>query len=119
MAVNATHDYASSQIAGALVVPGTSRVLIAVRNQLECVIASGALLCRGYDGPVFGSTSGASLTSFTQIGTDTDWQSVSATSDFACGIKTDNSMWCWGSPSQGELGDGLFFTEDPVALPIP
>jgi hypothetical protein len=41
VAVNATHAYASSQIAGALVVPGTSHVLIAVTNRLYCFDKSG------------------------------------------------------------------------------
>jgi alpha-tubulin suppressor-like RCC1 family protein len=47
----------------------------------------------------------------TQVGTDTDWQSVAAglgASDRAhtCAIKKDGSLYCWGASTMGELGTG-------------
>ena len=33
----------------------------------------------------------------TRIGNDTDWASVSARGESSCAIKTDGSLWCWGS----------------------
>jgi len=41
-----------------------------------------------------------------QVGTDTDWRSVSASSLNTCAIKTDDSLYCWGYNADGEVGDG-------------
>lgn len=37
-----------------------------------------------------------------------DWQQfdTSSSGDTACGIKTDNSLWCWGRGVEGQFGDG-------------
>ncbi len=34
------------------------------------------------------------------------WLQVSASGEFACGIPTDQSLWCWGDNRVGELGQG-------------
>ncbi len=34
------------------------------------------------------------------------WKQVSVGGTHACGIKTDNTLWCWGDNSQGQVGDG-------------
>ena len=39
-----------------------------------------------------------------QVGTATDWTSVSAGGDHTCGVRTDGSQWCWGSDDLGQLG---------------
>jgi alpha-tubulin suppressor-like RCC1 family protein len=36
----------------------------------------------------------------------TTWKSVSAGSYTACGIKTDDTGWCWGYGNEGNIGDG-------------
>lgn len=46
-------------------------------------------------------------TSPTQVGTDKDWQELSIGEDHGCARKQDNSLWCWGSDSQGALGLNL------------
>lgn len=33
------------------------------------------------------------------------WQFVSAGGSHTCGIKTNNTLWCWGNNSDGQLGD--------------
>ncbi|HVY32073.1 MAG TPA: hypothetical protein VHB79_36305 [Polyangiaceae bacterium] len=46
-------------------------------------------------------------TSPTQVGTDKDWLELSVGEDHGCARKQDNSIWCWGSDSQGALGINL------------
>lgn len=41
-----------------------------------------------------------------QVGTATDWVSVSTGFGHTCGIRTGGTLWCWGSSSDGQLGLG-------------
>jgi alpha-tubulin suppressor-like RCC1 family protein len=34
------------------------------------------------------------------------WIDVAAGSNHSCGIKTDNTLWCWGRNDEGQLGNG-------------
>lgn len=52
---------------------------------------------------------GPSITSATmptQIGTDSDWEVISASARSSFGIKTNGTLWGWGQNSVGNLGDG-------------
>lgn len=42
----------------------------------------------------------------TQVGTDTNWSSVSGSTYFSLGLKSDGTLWGWGDTSQLE-GNGL------------
>jgi alpha-tubulin suppressor-like RCC1 family protein len=44
--------------------------------------------------------------SLQRIGTDTNWISVSAGSDHNLALKSDGTLWAWGSGLRGQLGDG-------------
>lgn len=44
---------------------------------------------------------------WTQIGTDTDWSSVSCGQAFAVAQKTDGTLWGWGDNGYGQLGQGI------------
>ncbi|OGG61213.1 hypothetical protein A3C87_03645 [Candidatus Kaiserbacteria bacterium RIFCSPHIGHO2_02_FULL_49_34] len=52
-----------------------------------------------------GITSGTTLTP-TQIGTATDWQSLAVGNAYACAIKTNGTLWCWGLNTSSQLGLG-------------
>jgi len=41
-----------------------------------------------------------------QIGTATNWQSVSAGPNYTVAIKNDGTLWAWGNNFSGQLGDG-------------
>jgi alpha-tubulin suppressor-like RCC1 family protein len=41
----------------------------------------------------------------TQVGTDTNWQSISSSDDYCLAIKTDGTLWSWGRNNFGQLGD--------------
>ena len=42
----------------------------------------------------------------TQVGTNSDWASVSVGQRHACAIKTSGTLWCWGDNNRGQLGLG-------------
>jgi len=41
-----------------------------------------------------------------QVGTATDWASVSAGAHYTAAVKTDGTLWAWGDNGRGQLGDG-------------
>lgn len=43
-------------------------------------------------------------------GVSGEFVQVSAGNDHACGIKTDSTVWCWGSDASGKLGNGPLIT---------
>lgn len=47
-------------------------------------------------------------TAWTQIGSDSDWTHVNINGPTAFAVKTDGSMWSWGSGWVGQLGNGTF-----------
>ena len=52
-----------------------------------------------------------------QIGTDTDWSSVSAGQNNSSAIKTDGTLWVWGSNAAGQLAAPfLAFHSSPVQI---
>lgn len=42
----------------------------------------------------------------TQIGTDTNWKSINVGTTACSAIKTDGTLWTWGTNDYGQLGDG-------------
>jgi alpha-tubulin suppressor-like RCC1 family protein len=42
----------------------------------------------------------------TRVGTRSDWSAVSSGYQHTCGVRTDHTLWCWGSDGDGQLGDG-------------
>ena len=63
-----------------------------------------------------GETSG-DVTEPLKIGTDTNWASVSAGWNHALAIKTDGTLWAWGSNDSGPLGLGDT-TDRTVPTPV-
>ncbi|MBL0013735.1 MAG: T9SS type A sorting domain-containing protein [Flavobacterium sp.] len=53
------------------------------------------------NGTTIGETSGP-----IQIGTENQWDSISAFTDHTMAIKLDGSLWGWGGNYYGQLGDG-------------
>jgi hypothetical protein len=46
------------------------------------------------------------------------WKSVSAADNFTCGIKEDETLWCWGGNDEGQLGNGTTnYRSSPTQVP--
>ena len=70
-------------------------------------------------GQLGNGTSGFSTgsTVFQPVGTDTDWGSFAAGDFHALAVRTNGTLWVWGSNSQGELGDGTnIFKSSPIQI---
>ena len=98
-------------------VPGskTWANLFAGRNHTCAVDVDGGLWCWGANGAAqlgIGTQGGAADTGIpTQVvmdppdpGSDNNWQQAGPGDDHTCALKTDGSMWCWGSNANGQLG---------------
>lgn len=42
---------------------------------------------------------------------DTSYQQISAGGEHTCGVRLDNSLWCWGRGTEGQLGLGTFASQ--------
>jgi alpha-tubulin suppressor-like RCC1 family protein len=77
--------------------------LVAVGGSAVCAIKTTGTLWCWANSMMLGDGSpynpGAPATHPTQIGTDSDWATVitnAAYDSWICGLKSDNSVWCWG-----------------------
>ena len=41
-----------------------------------------------------------------QIGTTLDWQTIAVSDSHTCALKMEGSLWCWGSNTWGQIGNG-------------
>lgn len=57
-------------------------------------------------GQIGDGSAAAMRTTPTQIGTATDWQSISCGGSHTIAIKTNGTLWAWGLNSSGQLGNG-------------
>lgn len=81
----------------------------------------GTLWAWGYngDGRLGLGYAGDTVRTPTQVGTDSDWRSVSGfvfDGVYISALKTDNSLWVWGNNGAGQLGVGT--TTNPVTAPM-
>jgi alpha-tubulin suppressor-like RCC1 family protein len=47
------------------------------------------------------------------------WRVIAAGFSGTCGIQLDDSLWCWGSNTSGELGIGTAWSTVPVPVLVP
>lgn len=88
-------------------------------NQHTCVVLSdGSARCWGAnDQAQLGNRLVADRTSPTQVsGLASDAVQIEAGNQHTCAVKTDGTVWCWGSNGYGELGDG---TDVDRHTPVP
>jgi alpha-tubulin suppressor-like RCC1 family protein len=70
--------------------------------------ANGTLWCWGRNdqGQLGVGSIGASQNIPIQVGTNTTWNSVSLGAYTTCATRTDGTLWCWGSNTSGQVGNG-------------
>jgi len=54
-----------------------------------------------------------------RIGTNSDWQAISAGGYHTVALRADGTLWAWGFNNRGQLGIGTFTTNYPLGLNTP
>lgn len=82
----------------------------------SCGIRDKSLYCRGEtDGALsVGNGTASDAPEFVQVGAPGVWSDVSVGERNACAVQTNDSLWCWGQNTKGEVGDG---TTTPRLVP--
>ncbi len=88
----------------------TSWTSISLGNQFSCGIraisdSDQQLYCWGQNnlGQLGLGTNTPKEALQTEVASATPWKAISAGDSHACAIKQDQSLWCWGNASQGQL----------------
>lgn len=53
-----------------------------------------------------GEDAGEEVSIPTRVGSDADWTQAATGFDHSCAVKSDDTLWCWGLNSSGQVGDG-------------
>lgn len=77
------------------------------------VQSTGALYCWGAGGNGrlgLGAANTGDKNTPQQVGTDTNWATVTGGTTHSCGTRAFGSVWCWGNNTYGQLGIGSSVT---------
>ena len=80
-----------------------------VGNEHTCAIRNNnKAYCWGANnrGQLGNSGAGSSHNTPQAVTSTDDWIKIAAGEEFSCGIKSDNTLWCWGRDELGKLGNG-------------
>jgi hypothetical protein len=88
---------------------GTGVTDISIGFWHACALKGGAVFCWGYN--EYGEIGNGQFTApnapqLTPVSVLTGVRELSAAGFFTCAIKTDNTLWCWGSNASAHLGVG-------------
>jgi len=93
---------------------------ISAGRESACGLKSdSSVWCWGYDGSgeLGYASSGSDQHDPVQISEAGPWDSISAGTNFNCGVKSDGTAWCWGGDWFGQIGcDGCSPTNIPVQI---
>ncbi|TMA25452.1 MAG: hypothetical protein E6J78_17410 [Deltaproteobacteria bacterium] len=94
---------------------------VAAGSQHTCAVGSdGSLWCWGINSSgqlgQGGITPSFSMTPL-KVGTATNWTIATSSSQTTCALRSDQSLWCWGSNGSGQTG--VPNTTNPVTSPTP
>jgi alpha-tubulin suppressor-like RCC1 family protein len=101
---------------------GTNWKQVSCINQHTAAIKTdGTLWTWGYRGSGRlgnGVITGTTSTPVTTFAGGTNWKQVSAGSQHTAAIKTDGTLWTWGSGGNGQLGNGNASTVGNISTPV-
>jgi alpha-tubulin suppressor-like RCC1 family protein len=99
---------------------GCWRVFSAGQNFSLGIRSDGTMWAWGQNGNKLGLGLGnlADQNQCTQVGTATDWLTLSAGANHSLAIKTDGRLWSWGNGQFGQLGNGVFNSATPNVTQI-
>ncbi|MFN3827124.1 MAG: LamG-like jellyroll fold domain-containing protein [Micavibrio sp.] len=108
--------------------PNTWRA-ISASNDASVICATrtqGDLYCWGNaagsgisNGSAFGNNTTGNSPIPVKVADNADWLSITAGGEHSCGVKTDNTGWCWGSPANGRLGNENPYNGHHHSIPRP
>jgi len=73
------------------------------------ILENGSLWCMGnnvYENLATGLSSSSEIATPTQVLNSGIWKKISRNIYNGCGIKNNDTLWCWGYNNYGEVGDG-------------
>ena len=83
---------------------------VAAGSSHSCAVkTNGTLWCWGGDtnGQLGnGAAAGDQISPSQESTAAADWAQVAAGNSHTCAVKTNGALWCWGSDTNGELGNG-------------
>jgi alpha-tubulin suppressor-like RCC1 family protein len=84
-------------------------------NQTCAMKTTGTLWCWGvnFNGQLGDGTTIDKNSPVQETTSATDWTAVDAGAFHTCAIKTDGTLYCWGSNFNGQVGDGTAWKENP------
>ncbi len=88
---------------------GTQTIVLAGGFEHYCaVVGGGGLRCWGKNdsGDIGDGTSSGTAPAPVGVSGGASWTTVAVGGSHTCAIRTDGSLWCWGSGTSGQLGDG-------------
>lgn len=97
---------------------------VSVGRFFGCGVTGGDIRCWGRDdlgqlGNGAGVTHSPSPEPLAATANASPWTAVAAGQDSACAIKQDQTLWCWGSDSLGQIGDGAGAVSQHVPKQVP
>lgn len=91
--------------------PLTGLTQTAIGGEIGCGLdALGVAYCWGFESNPKGDGTTYEAPRPVLVSTDKRFVSIGAGFESACALATDNSVWCWGKNTKGQLGDGTTTT---------
>jgi alpha-tubulin suppressor-like RCC1 family protein len=65
-----------------------------------------------------GNSGAGSQAVLQQIGNDQTWLSIAAGDSHSLAVRSDNTLWSWGTSTSGELGNGVLYSQNTIPTQV-